>query len=997
MNLELIKRVRVFSVCFVGLFFFFFQIPVALLSQVQTGKDEKERPFGIEKRTAWTTSRVVGRPEPPLPYAVERVFPKQKFDQPVFVAQEPGTDRLVVAEVGGKIHAFSMSDTDGSKRDLFCDTNRQLYAFSFHPDYETNGQIFVFSPVGPGEDSDGKKSRVSRFQTTMDHPRRVLPETEETIIEWPSGGHNGGEAIIGPDGYLYIATGDGTSGSDLKNTGQGVDDLFSVIMRIDVEHPDEGRSYSIPEDNPFVNYPGARSEIWAFGFRNPWRMSFDQKTEKLWVGDVGQDLWEMIWIAQPGGNYGWSVQEGSHPFHPNKKVGPGPILPPVVEHHHVECRSITGGYVYTGNNLPELEGAYLYGDYQYGRIWGVRSDGKETTWHEELTDSALMISSFGLTRSGDFLILDHSTGEIHRLIRNPYVNDRATFPRKLSETGLFSSVPSHDLAPGVIPYSVNAPQWLNNATKERFVALPDDSKINFVERSADANTWNFDDGAVHFETISLEMEFGNPASRKRIETRMTVKQQNHWLGYSYLWNDEQTDAILVGDQGLDLKFMISDASSQGQIRQQTWHVPSRNECMVCHSRAAGFVLGVRTAQMNRDHSYVTGVSDNQLRAFEHIGLFKTPLDKNPEEYDSLVNPYREDQDIDARARAYLHVNCSICHVSDGGGNAKLQLKYYQKLEETHLINEPPMHGRFDLGDASIVVPGDPFSSVLFYRISKLGMGRMPHIGAQLTDQKGLNLIYDWIAQLKSPDQKNQQTYRDEYVQVSEQLKSADADEEQRARAIDKLLGNTRSAFVLSRVLGDQIVTSDMRQAVISTAMKQNKVTVRDLFERFVPEESRIKRLGTVIDPPDILSLTGDVESGRQLFMAETASQCKNCHRINEEGESIGPDLGKIGKKYKLYELLESLVQPSKKIEEKYITYVLVDSEGKVFTGILVEKSAEKIVFNAFSEGQTKRMEFSVDEVEELIPQPKSLMPELLLRDLTAQQAADLLAFLASLK
>ena len=128
---------------------------------------------------------------------------------------------------------------------------------------------------------------------------------------------------------------------------------------------------------------------------------------------MGQDLWEMIWIAQPGGNYGWSVQEGSHPFHPNKKVGPVPILPPVVEHHHVECRSITGGYVYTGNNFPELEGAYLYGDYQYGRIWGVRSDGKETTWHEELTDSALMISSFGLTRGGDFLILDHSGPQKH--------------------------------------------------------------------------------------------------------------------------------------------------------------------------------------------------------------------------------------------------------------------------------------------------------------------------------------------------------------------------------------------------------------------------------------------------------------------------------------------------------------------------------------------------------------------------------------------------------
>ncbi|MCP3692833.1 MAG: PQQ-dependent sugar dehydrogenase, partial [Planctomycetaceae bacterium] len=174
---------------------------------------------------------------------------------------------------------------------------------------------------------------------------------------------------------------------------------------------------SIPQDNPFVDYPGARPEIWAFGFRNPWRISFDSKMGGLWVGDVGQDLWEMIWLVQRGGNYGWSVQEGAHPFHPNQPIGPGPILPPVVEHHHVECRSITGGYVYYGEKFPELDGVYFYGDYQYGMLWGVRVDGQQATWHEVLANTALQVSSFGVSRDGDIYMLDYLSSGIYELTR----------------------------------------------------------------------------------------------------------------------------------------------------------------------------------------------------------------------------------------------------------------------------------------------------------------------------------------------------------------------------------------------------------------------------------------------------------------------------------------------------------------------------------------------------------------------------------------------------
>src|SRR5205807_1529797 len=162
------------------------------------------------------------------------------------------------------------------------------------------------------------------------------------------------------------------SDSDGDVTGQDLRDLCSGVLRIDVDRPAPGKNYAIPRDNPFVKLPGARGELWCFGLRNPWRMHFDRTSGDLYVGDVGQDLWEMIHLIRKGGNYGWSVMEGSHPFQPLRKKGPGPFQPPLIEHPHSESRSITGGLVYRGRKFPELRGAYLYGDYSTGKIWGLR-------------------------------------------------------------------------------------------------------------------------------------------------------------------------------------------------------------------------------------------------------------------------------------------------------------------------------------------------------------------------------------------------------------------------------------------------------------------------------------------------------------------------------------------------------------------------------------------------------------------------------------------------
>ena len=719
------------------------------LSQPAPGEDEK--PFGMARRVKWTTSRVVGSPEPPPPYRLVRAFPQFIFTHPIFIAQDPMSERFFVAEYEGKIYNFRPDDLSGTK-DLFLDMKRGVSAFSFHPGYAENGQVFVFSASDPNlKARDGEQpeqvSRVSRFELEPgSDPPRLNPESERIIIEWPGGGHNGGEAIIGPDGYLWVVTGDSTGSSDRENTGQGVDDLLSVMMRLDVEHPDPGRNYSIPKDNPFVGRPGARGEIWAFGFRNPWRFSFDPVSGQPWVGDVGQDLWEMIELVSRGSNHGWSVKEGTHPFHPNKEQGPTPIVPPIAEHHHTECRSITGGYVYEGTKFPELRGAYLYGDYQYGKMCGLRYDHerKKVTWHEELANTTVKISSFGVARDGSFYALDYDRGEVYELDRRPPpAQDLPPFPRKLSETGLFTSVKNHQVAPGVIPYSINAPFWSDGATKERFFAIPGELGIDFTEDRA----WAFDDGAVTVKSFTLEMEAGNPASGRRIETRIVVKQDDHWVGYTYAWNNEQTEAQLVEAGGLDRSYTIEDPSAPGGERRQVWHYPSRTECMFCHSRAAGFVLGLNTHQINRDHDY-GGAVDNQLRMLNHIGLFKQPLEKAPPEYAAFPDPLDENADLGDRAKTYLHVNCAMCHVGSGGGNSNIQLAYKTPLEEAKLIGDAPVHDTMGIADAQLVAPGAPERSLLYKRVTVRGVNQMPPTSTNRVDEQGAKLLFDWIRALK---------------------------------------------------------------------------------------------------------------------------------------------------------------------------------------------------------------------------------------------------------
>jgi putative heme-binding domain-containing protein len=945
-------------------------------------------------RPPWTTSRITGAPEPPRPYIAEQIFPSLKFDQPLELVAVPGTNRLVILELGGKIYSFPDRPEDASvETDLFADVRPRdpefasLYGLAFHPKFAENRYCYV-SYVLKGKLPDG--SRVSRFKVTASDPPRLVPESEEIVIRWLGGGHNGANLQFGPDGYLYISTGDGGDSfpPDGRNTGQNLSDLEASILRIDVDHRDGERPYRIPPDNPFVDRPGARGEVWAYGVRNPWKMCFDPADGSLWVGDVGWEMWELIYRIERGANYGWSIVEGPQPVQQERERGPTPIVPPTVAHSHIEARSITGGYFSQTSRLPELRGAYIYGDYVTGKVWGLRHEGSQVTWREELVDTPLQIVSFGLNHAGDVLIVDYPSGTLHRLAPNPRRGANENFPRKLSETGLFADTAKQIPATGVVPYSVNAAPWADGATAQRYVGLPEDAKLGTYTKTNSqigfiAGDWSFPDGGVLAKTVSLELEPGNPASRRRLETQILHYDVDTWKAYNYLWNDEQTDAVLADDVGSDRQLHVKDATAPGGQRRQTWHHASRTECLLCHTTRVSTILGFKQQNLV------------ELSSLDQIGLFTDRLKKNVVRW---PNPHDETAALDGRARAYLHINCGHCHSRGGGGSSFFDVRFDLPLAKTSLIGSRPTQGTFGILGAEIIAPGDPYRSVLYYRMSKLGHGRMPQFGSRVVDSHGTKLLRNWIESLNGGTvPKGIMLLRIE--ETKQLLELLDAftkkprDEAAVTHTMASLLSSPSGALMLVDGLTPDRATQ-LRQRLIETGYVHPDPAIRDLFEQFIPEEQRVKRLGDSIKPEEILALKGDAARGRDLFFNSAGLQCKKCHKIGDQGQSLGPDLSQIGKKLDKPKLLESILEPSKTIDPQFVSYLVETASGEVVSGLLVRRSDAEIVLKT---ADGKEVAFSKAEVERSSPQQKSLMPELMLRDLTREQAADLLEFLAGLK
>ncbi len=347
--------------------------------------------------------------------ALVEAFPELSFDRPVDLQHAgDGTDRIFVVEQRGVISVFP-NDPEASDKTEFLDISGRvddsanemgLLGLAFHPNFESNGYFYVNYTA-----SSPRRTIIARFSVSGNDPDQADPESEIEILSYnqPQGNHNGGQISFGPDGYLYIASGDGGGGGDPGNNAQDRTNLLGAILRIDVDNQQDGNEYSIPADNPFAdNEEGYREEIFAWGLRNPWRFSFDPETDQLWVGDVGQVDKEVIHIVDNGLNYGWNIIEGSICYPPGSECDKEGLELPFFEYDWGQAntgQSITGGFVYRGENLPALYGMYIYGDYVSGRIWALDISDEENPDNSELIQADFNIPSFGTDQHNELYIL----------------------------------------------------------------------------------------------------------------------------------------------------------------------------------------------------------------------------------------------------------------------------------------------------------------------------------------------------------------------------------------------------------------------------------------------------------------------------------------------------------------------------------------------------------------------------------------------------------------
>lgn len=987
---------------------------VLLICHVSHGQ-EGARPV----RPEWTTSRIKGSPLPPPPLKQVRRYPNLMFAQPLAIERDPANQRLWIVTRDGKI--FSFPDRQNvEEADLFVDLRSSFdrltpherspgvnyaYGLEFHPDYPAVPVCWVTYTLKSRDRKvhleDG--TRLVRFNVTFDDSGipRCDASSEKVVISWLEGGHNGACLRFGPDGFLYVSTGDAAPPNppDPERVGQDVTSLLSTILRLDVNPTDDGPLYSVPADNPFAKTESqtvvrsgkddlrylateALPEIWAYGFRNPWKMNFGPDGQ-LWVGDVGWELYEMVYNVKAGGNYGWSIVEGPHTVLPEEKRGPTPILPAAVAYSHSEGASVTGGFIYQGTKFPELRERYVFGDYETRRIWAATvtagMDGAADSLSDltDLVEPSVRIVAFGEDTSEELLLLHFDEGTIYGFERNETTEEPSKFPTLLSETGLFSDTVGQQPADGVFPFDINEPMWNDGATARRYAAVPGSEPVEVFESSTRMKESSLRE-KVHFpmdsvlaRTVSLTDDAG---TNVRLETQILHFNGKVWNPYTYIWNAEQTDARLAPAEGIELSL-----SGYGSFATHTsWNVHSRSECLRCHNTWVGGALAFTLPQLNRSghddgEASASGksaaASGNQISAFRDIGLLSGAMPGDPATTQKrfaapLVSSADDEAHLTDRARSWLSVNCAHCHQRGAGGTATIDLRHEIGLEEMKSVDISPVQGTFQIPGAAIVASGAPSKSVLLYRTSCSGRGRMPHIGSSQVDARGVALLRDWILSLSSEAA---------VPQIIPSLKSTPA-------ALE-LVGKFER--------GDLSVSD--REQILQEA-RNSAPEIRNLFTRFQPLQYQ-QKLKTRLNVAEILQLKGDSKRGAALFAAKNV-QCTNCHRIGKAGGQIGPALDDVGKRLPQREILDSIVSPSGKIDPKYAAWTALTVDGKVHSGLLVDRSDRSITLRTI---KNEDRVVDRDNLEELVQQTTSLMPDRLLSDFSSQQIADLVEYLSGLK
>ena len=688
---------------------------------------------GLDSRPSNTTCTAWPRSNAGATIRLEQ-FTSLSFSSPIALLQAPADNvHWYVVQQNGLVQRFAGANPSSAttvidlRGRVRADGEMGLLGMAFHPQFPSDNRVFLSYTTGTS-----LVSRISSF-TSSDSGATLNAASEQVLltIDQPQENHNGGHIAFGPDGYLYIGIGDGGGGGDQHGdigNGQRLTTMLGKLLRIDVSG---ASGYTIPTTNPFSQNAvcpaagrasGACPEIYAYGLRNPWRWSFDRESGELWLADVGQSRYEEVNRVTLGGNYGWRCREGAHDFASGTTSGcsTSTLIDPVAEYDHELGRSVTGGYVYRGNQSTGLVGSYLFGDFGSGRIFAwtpAQTNAREPT---ELLQSNVSISSFGQGNDGELYVVNYG-GTLHRIVFSSS-GESTSAPNLLSDTGCVSSNDVSRPASGLIPYSVNAPFWSDGADKERWMALPDSQ----IATAASSGDWELPNGTVlmkHFR-----------AGDRLIETRLLMRHPDGvWGGFTYEWNAQQTNAALV--QG----------GAQRELGlPEPWIFPSEAQCLECHTSAAGRSLGLETAQLNRDHTYAaTSRTANQLTTLSHIGVL-TPSISEPATQPALADPNNTSAAVSDRARAYLHTNCSFCHRPGGPTPSTMDLRYSTALSATNTCNATASN---DLGigaNARILAPGNAANSVLVGRMNRRDELAMPPLGSNLIDAAGVALISEWI-------------------------------------------------------------------------------------------------------------------------------------------------------------------------------------------------------------------------------------------------------------
>jgi len=578
--------------------------------------------------------------------------------------------------------------------------------------------------------------------------------------------------FFGDDGFLYISNGDEGGLRDQYDSAQRLNrGLFSGVLRIDVDQnparshpirrqprsggtgspPSYSANYFIPNDNPFLDPAGTiLEEFWALGLRSPHRMTLDRPTQTIWLGDVGQDNFEEVSVITRRGNYQWPYREGFQTGPRNRPVVlTGVDQPPIYDYPHESANNcVIGGYVYRGTRFPELTGKYLFGDNGSGRIWMMDHSVTPPVVTQLCTipgSSWTGLSSFGLDHDNEiYLCKMGSAGRVYRLTRQTIT--QSPMPAQLSDTGAFTNLNNLAPARGLISYDVNAPLWSDGAGKKRWISLPNNgSPYTLDETIAFSNTgeWEFPIGTVFVKHFELSTNEANPSLKRRLETRFLVMDTNGAVyGATYKWRADNSDADLLTDS---LSEDVTIFTATG-TRVQTWYYPSPHDCRVCHNANANFVLGVKTRQLNGNFTYPgTGQTDNQLRAWNHAGMFRSPLNEaDIGTFASLTSLTNSAASLESRIRSYLDANCSQCHRPGG-----VVQGYFDARFDTPLASQGLLDGRLanTLGivGARVVAPQDLARSMLHTRMNSSNPEiKMPPLARNVADGEAVQALSQWI-------------------------------------------------------------------------------------------------------------------------------------------------------------------------------------------------------------------------------------------------------------